>query len=180
MMLTQAWELAACLPLRTIYGSSHVGRPMAEQPTPPGPAAPAWRVQRRFPIPYHDLDVLNHLNHAAYFVYMETLRCDYYLPIQGVRDPAQLDIIVLDATCRYLAPVSYGQILLGEVAPARPLGKTSFSLLYRFQDEKGTITARGKTVIVCYDYSKKSKKEIPADRRVTLERDGIDPSTEGW
>lgn len=146
----------------------------------PTPTSTPWRVQRRFPVPYHDLDVLHHLNHAAYFVYMETLRCDYYLPLLGTHDPSQLDIIILNANCHYLTPVSYGQILLGEVAPARPVGRTSFTLLYRFRDQKGTVTARGKTVIVCYDYSKGAKKEIPPDRRQVLERDAVDPSLEGW
>ncbi|MEM0129103.1 MAG: acyl-CoA thioesterase [Thermoplasmata archaeon] len=136
-------------------------------------------------MPYHDVDVLDHLNHAAYFRYMETLRCDYYLPLLSPDDPPSLDprsldIIVLEATCRYLAPVSYGQTLTGETAPARPLGRTSFSLLYRFFDDRQRLTARGRTVIVTYDYAKAAKKEIPPERRARLERDAVDPAAEGW
>lgn len=146
-------------------------------PTVPRP----WPKHRRFEIPYHDLDVLNHLNHAAYFRYMETLRCDYYLPLIGGTDPHQLDIIVAEATCRYVAPVGYADLILGEVAPARPIGRTSFTLLYRFTNERtSTVTARGRTVVVCYDYEKQSKKEIPADRRPKFEADSVDPSSEGW
>ncbi len=111
---------------------------------------------------------------------METLRCDYYLPLLSSRNPGDLDIIILEAACRYLAPVSYGQILLGEVAPARPIGRTSFSLLYRFQNEKGIPTARGKTVVVCYDYVKAEKKEIPTERKKALEAHAVNPSIEGW
>ena len=146
----------------------------------PPSTTPPWPAQRRFPVPYHDIDILNHLNHAAYFVYMETLRCDYYLPLIHSRDPRDLDIIVLEATCRYHAPVSFGEILLGEVAPARPVGRTSFVLLYRFRDGHGTLTARGRTVVVCYDYSKNQKKEIPPSVRKALEAQAVDPSTEGW
>lgn len=149
-------------------------------PTETRPVRPPWPVQRRFPVPYHDIDALGHLNHAVYFVYMETLRCDYYLPLLSSRDPNQLDIIILEATCRYLAPVSYGRILLGEVAPTHPIGRTSFTLLYRFHDEKGVETARGKTVIVCYDYEKTRKKEIPPDRKKQLEAHAVDPSEVGW
>ncbi len=145
------------------------------------PPAPSWPVRRRFHVPYHDLDVLNHLNHAAYFPYMETLRCDYYLPIVGTNDPTKLDIIVAEATCRYLAPVPYGVELEGEVAPAAPLGRTSFSLLYRFTIVgRGTVAARGRTVIVAYDYARGSKRELPPEVRTRLERDTIDPRTEGW
>jgi acyl-CoA thioester hydrolase len=140
-----------------------------------------WPVSRRFPVTYHDVDALNHLNHAVYFPHMETLRCDYYLPMTGFTDPRNLDIIVAEATCRYLAPVRYGDELIGEVAPARPLGRTSFSLLYRFRDARiGTLTARGRTVIVSYDYASASKKEIPLDRRTALERDAVDPAPEHW
>ena len=140
-----------------------------------------WPCQRRFPIFYHHIDVLDHLNHAVYFPFMETLRCDYYLPVLGETDPARLDIILAEAACRYLAPVRYGMELLGEVAPARPLGRTSFSLLYRFRDPDGpTVYARGRTVVVCYDYEHDRKKEIPADRRERLENDAVDLASEGW
>jgi acyl-CoA thioester hydrolase len=158
------------------------GRPCAAMPSPvaPTPGHP-WPVQRRFYVPYHDLDVLNHLNHAAYLPYMETLRCDYYLPLLGTLDPTRIDIIIAEATCRYLAPVPYGSELIGEVAPARPLGRTSFALLYRFTlAGTSTVTARGRTVNVVYDYAKGTKKEIPAARRAVLERDAVPPADEGW
>jgi acyl-CoA thioester hydrolase len=148
--------------------------------TPPASDHP-WPVSRRFYVPYHDLDVLNHLNHAAYFPYMETLRCDYYLPLVGSTDPKEIDIIIAEATCRYLAPVPYGAELVGEVAPAHPLGRTSFTLLYRFTlAGTSTVTARGRTVSVVYDYRTGKKQEIPAARRAHLERDAVDPKDEGW
>ena len=151
-------------------------------PSESSPSDRPWPVQRRFYVPYHDLDVLEHLNHAAYFPYMETLRCDYYLPLVGTPlDPSRLDIIIAEATCRYLAPVAYGSELLGEVTPATPLGRTSFTLLYRFRiASNGTIAARGRTVIVCYDYARGLKKEIPEERRSRMERDAVDPASEGW
>jgi acyl-CoA thioester hydrolase len=141
----------------------------------------SWPVRRRFSIRFQDIDVLNHLNHAAYFPMMETLRCDYYLPILGIDDPSRIDIIVVEATCRYLVPVGYGAELEGEVAPGRPLGRTSFTLLYRFTDVRtGTVTARGRTVIVTYDYARSTKKPIPDSVRQRLEADTVDPVHEGW
>jgi len=140
-----------------------------------------WPTHRRFYVPYHDLDVLNHLNHAAYLPMMETLRCDYYLPMLRSTDPAAIDIIVAEATCRYLAPVRYGEELVGEIAPAHPIGRTSFTFLYRFSNEaKRVVTARGRTVIVSYDYARASKKPIPSEVRRHLERDAVDSAPEGW
>lgn len=148
---------------------------------PPDPVGGPWSIHRRFRVNYHDLDPLNHLNHAVYFPWMETLRCDYYLPFVGSTDPRDLDIIIAEATCRYLRPLAYGDEVVGEVTPARPLGRTSFALLYRFQrPEGGEVVARGRTVAVCYDYSNARKKEIPSARRAALEKASVDPSSEGW
>lgn len=140
-----------------------------------------WPAQRSFYVPYHDIDVLNHLNHVAYFPYMETLRCDYYLPLLHSSNPTSIDIIIAEATCRYLAPVPYGATLLGEVAPATPLGRTSFSLLYRFTlTDSHALVARGRTVVVLFDYRSGTKKEIPTAVRAALEGDAVDPAVEGW
>ncbi|MHB8351206.1 MAG: acyl-CoA thioesterase [Thermoplasmata archaeon] len=139
-------------------------------------------MNRRFEVAYHDVDALNHLNHAAYFVYMETLRCDYYLPRHPFTDPRELDIIVAEATCRYLTPARYGTVMIGEVAPARPLGTTSFQLLYRFRSpsDPSLVYARGRTVVVCYDYARANKKPIDPPVRSRMELDSVDPTTEGW
>jgi len=146
-----------------------------------GTAERSWPLQRRFVVTYHDLDVLRHLNHAAYFPMMETLRCEYYLDLLGSRDPSRLDIIVAEAACRYLTPVGYGAELIGEVAPARPLGRTSFTLLYRFRDRvTSQPTAVGRTVLVTYDYDRAVKTEIPAERRRRMEADAVDPIEAGW
>ncbi len=140
-----------------------------------------WPVRRRFAVTYHDIDVLGHLNHAAYFPMMETLRCEYYLPLLGTNDPSRLDIILAEASCRYLAPVAYGEELVGEVAPVRPPGRTSFVLLYRFTEPtRGVVTARGRTVIVTYDYRTASKRPIAESVRGRLDADGVDPAAEGW
>jgi acyl-CoA thioester hydrolase len=141
-----------------------------------------WPTRRQFEITYHDVDALNHLNHAAYFPFMETLRCDYYLPLLSTRDPRELDIILAEATCRFLTPAGYGTVMVGEVAPGSPLGRTSFSLLYRFTapDHPETVYARGRTVVVCYDYAKPQKKPIEPAVRSRLERDAVPIESEGW
>ncbi|MCI4352109.1 MAG: acyl-CoA thioesterase [Thermoplasmata archaeon] len=148
--------------------------------TPPHPTLP-WPHSRRFRIQYAELDVLNHLNHAVYFRFMETLRCEYYLGLRRSIDPHDLDIIIAEARCRYLAPVTYAAELVGEVAPAHPLGRTSFSLVYRFSNERErVVTARGHTAIVAYDYLKGSKKPIPELVRAALDRDAVNAQDEGW
>lgn len=148
---------------------------------PAGGAAKPWPLRQRFRIPYHAIDAMNHLNHAAYFPMMETLRCAYYLPMLGSSDPTDLDIIVAEAACRYVQPVVYGEEIDGEVAPVLPLGTTSFTLLYRFTNAvTSTVVARGRTVLVTYDYDRSRKVPIPAERRARFERDAVDGRGEGW
>ena len=145
------------------------------------PTPHRWPHRRSFTITYHDIDVLGHLNHAAYFPFMETLRCEYYLSLLDRTDPTQLDIILAEAACRFLAPARYGQEMIGEVAPTVPIGRTSFTLLYRFHDPEDRITfARGRTAVVCYDYSANAKKPIPPDRRAKLERDAVPRGADGF
>jgi acyl-CoA thioester hydrolase len=141
-----------------------------------------WPVSRRFEVTYHDVDALNHLNHAVYYHYMETLRCDYYLALLGRLDPRSLDIILAEATCRFLAPAYYRTVMVGEVAPAHPLGRTSFTLLYRFlePDDRSQVYARGRTAIVCFDYATNAKKPIEPAVRARLTADAIDPTSEEW
>jgi acyl-CoA thioester hydrolase len=148
----------------------------------PVPDRAPWPLRRRFTVTYHDVDALNHLNHAVYFQHMETLRAEYYLRLTGRTDPRTLDIIVAEATCRYLAPAFYGAELVGEVAPARPLGRTSLVLLYRFfaPEDPTRLYARGRTVVVCYDYATAQKKAIDPPVRSQLEVDAVDPAPEGW
>ena len=141
-----------------------------------------WPLRREFQVAYHDVDVLNHLNHATYLPWMETLRCAYYLPLLGTDDPRTLDIILAEADCRYFRPAGYGERLVGEVAPARPLGRTSFTLLYRFvgTDSSAPVFARGRTAIVCFDYATKAKKPIAARIGARVVEDAVDPTEEGW
>jgi acyl-CoA thioester hydrolase len=155
--------------------SPHTSNPSTSLPAHP------WPHSRRFKVQYGELDVLNHLNHAVYFRFMETLRTEYYLGLRHSTAPHDLDVIIAEARCRYLQPVAYQTEIVGEVAPGRPIGRTSFSLLYRFSDERQrVVTARGLTVIVSYDYAKGSKKPIPDSVRLALERDAVDPKDEGW
>ncbi|MCI4334144.1 MAG: acyl-CoA thioesterase [Thermoplasmata archaeon] len=156
---------------------------MSDSPTAPSaPRTDPWPLRQRFVVTYHDVDALNHLNHATYFPFMETLRCAYYMPLIGASDPRELDIILAEASCRYLAPAGYGTEMVGEVAPAAPIGRTSFSLVYRFHrpEDSTSLYARGRTVIVCYDYEKGEKKPIVPAVRARLATDAIPLESEGW
>jgi acyl-CoA thioester hydrolase len=152
-------------------------------PASPAPDGKPWPHRRHFRVTYRDLDVLGHLNHAVYFPFMETLRCEYYLSLRDrPEDVRALDIIVAEAACRYLAPAGYNAEFVGEIAPGRGgVGRTSFVLLYRFRHPtEARVYARGRTAIVAYDYERGAKKPVTPELRAALERDAVDAGAEGW
>ena len=40
-----------------------------------------FRCVMRFRVPYCDVDMLQHVNHAAYVVWVETIRCKYFTEV---------------------------------------------------------------------------------------------------
>ena len=40
-----------------------------------------FRYVMRFRVPYCDVDMLQHVNHAAYVVWVETIRCNYFTEV---------------------------------------------------------------------------------------------------
>lgn len=130
----------------------------------------------RIRVQFRDVDAMQHVNNAVYFTWMETARTEYYLKARGIDRVEDVDIIVARATCEYKRGVRLGEEVVVRVWPSR-VGSTSFDLSYelRVADE---VVALGHTVLVSYDYSKRTKKPVPETLRATLERDLGDPAIE--
>lgn len=124
----------------------------------------------RLRVAYVDVDVMDHVNNATYFTYMETARCHYYLRLTGLGRIRDLDIIVASQRCDYLRGLRYDEEFDLTVWPTR-IGTTSFTLSYAFRMPGGEIVARAETVIVAYDYSKDQKKPLAPDLRKKLEQE---------
>lgn len=122
----------------------------------------------RMRVTYRDVDVMEHVNNAAYFTYFETARCHYYMRLRGLADPRKLDIIVAAQNCQYERGLTYDEEFDVTVFPTR-VGTTSFTLGYVLRTATGEVVARAETVIVMYDYAKNAKKPIEPDLRRKLE-----------
>ena len=92
-----------------------------------------WPWRRPIEVSFRDLDVLGHVNHAVYLTWMENLRVGYFLNCAPSGRLEEMTFVLAEAAARYLKPVRFGQSLRGETAPGR-VGRSSFSLLYRFLD----------------------------------------------
>lgn len=103
---------------------------------------------------FRDLDILNHTNNAVYFTYMETARTRFLIKILELDSPMDLPVILAEATCTYHAPTFFGDRLRVGVGVSR-FGAKSFDLVYRIATEDGRLVAKGKTLMVMYDYQTK-------------------------
>jgi acyl-CoA thioester hydrolase len=132
--------------------------------------SPDMSYSERMRVTYADVDVMDHVNNAAYFTYMETARCHYYMRLKGLARAKELDIIVASQTCDYLRGLTYDELFDVFVWPSR-IGTTSFTISYAMRTLDGELVARAETVLVAFDYSKNAKKPIDADVRAKLEAD---------
>jgi acyl-CoA thioester hydrolase len=124
----------------------------------------------RLRVAYADIDVMDHVNNAKYFTYMETARCHYYGQLTGIHDMRRLDIIVAAEECQYLRGLRYDEEFDVVVWPSK-VGNTSFVLSYALRTIRGEVVALAKTVIVMFDYAKQAKKPIDPAVRKRLEAD---------
>ncbi|HLE47066.1 MAG TPA: acyl-CoA thioesterase [Candidatus Thermoplasmatota archaeon] len=124
----------------------------------------------RMRVSYRDVDMMDHVNNAAYFTYFETARCHYYEALTGLKEIHRLDIIVAKQSCEYLRGLRYDEAFDVVAWPSR-IGTTSFTLSYALRTVKGEVVALGETVIVMFDYAKNAKKPLEGALRARLEAD---------
>lgn len=111
-----------------------------------------------------DLNYGNHLGHDSVLTLMQEARVAFYRTI-GLKDELSLDEsvgqIIADAAIQYKAEAFLGdelnvRILLGEFS------KYGFEMFYLIINKNtGKEIARGKTGIVCFDYSRKKIATVP-------------------
>src|ERR1700730_10356005 len=139
----------------------------------------------RLQVPVRDCDGMGHVNHAVYFTYMEQCRFALWRQVSdstvltGLTGLPGAGTIVAHAECYYLAPAYVNDVLEVRVNVG-DIGRSSFVLLYEIANTAtGQHLARGKTVIVTFDYQVSRPMPIPAETRRLLEKirdqDGAPP-----
>jgi acyl-CoA thioester hydrolase len=130
-----------------------------------------FRFVHPIEIRYADLDPQRHVNNVAVFSYLESARARY-LQHLGLWDGVDFDsigIILAEASCRYLAPIVYGQPIEVALAVTR-LGTKSLTLEYAVRDSSsGAELAMARTVLVAYDYRQRESIAIPKEWRRAIE-----------
>ncbi len=133
---------------------------------------PEFRFFHPIEVRYADIDAQRHVNNVAYFTYMEQARAAYLVHL-GLWDGAAFDeigIILVEASCIYKAPIAFGQRVQVGVHTAK-IGTKSFEMLYSIQDADGAREmAVGRTVLVAFDYARRTSIPVPETWRKTILR----------
>ena len=125
---------------------------------------------------YGDLDPQRHVNNSRFFTYMEQGRISYFqkLGLWNGTDFDNLGIILLEMSITFKAPIQYGQSIRVGVRTEK-LGNKSVEMINILEDaESGEEVARGRAVLVAYDYQHGQSIVIPEDwRKVVSEFEGL-------
>lgn len=124
---------------------------------------PEFRFFHPIEVRYADLDAQRHVNNACYLTYMEQARLKYIQSLglwNGV-DFDSIGVILVEQSCTYKAPITYGQPIQVGVRATR-LGNKSLELAVSIRDrDTDQEMAVGLTVLVAYDYLAEKSHPIP-------------------
>ena len=120
-----------------------------------------FRCITRFRVPYCDVDMLQHVNHAAYVVWAETVRCIYFTEVLNEPISGANGMILARLQFDYEQPLDYRQEVAVACRIAR-LGRKSFDFFYEIWSETRQLrAAHGFSTMVAYDYKAQSSVVVP-------------------
>jgi acyl-CoA thioester hydrolase len=119
---------------------------------------------------YRDCDMHQHLNHAAYFTFMETARAEYLYALGLPRTPAfdAIPFIVASASCEFRAPAYMGDEIVTAVGVTKIKTKSMVIDYVMTKANDGTLLAEGKTAFVYFDFRAQTTEPIPDDLRAKI------------
>ena len=129
----------------------------------------AFRFRHQLQARFRDADLFGHVNNAVYFTYMEEARWAYWRELTGDFPQSGLPgLILARAECDFIRPVLPGERIEIWLGTTR-IGKSSFAIDCEILDERGGIVAKGKAVLVTYDYSASKSMPVPDWCRARIE-----------
>lgn len=114
--------------------------------------APGDVFEVDLPMRWADADMLQHLNNAAYFRFMEEARIRM-LAAAGLKADGSVGNVVVHCACDFLRPITYPATVRVKLVVER-IGRTSLTQIndiYVVEDLAFGPYARGKTVLVSMD-----------------------------
>ena len=130
---------------------------------------PDFRFRHQLKTRFRDADLFGHVNNAVYFTYMEEARWAYWRELTGDFPHDRLPgLILARAECDFIRPVRPGERIDVWIGTTR-IGLSSITLDCEMLDERSQPVAKGKTVMVTYDYAASKAVAIPDWARARIE-----------
>lgn len=120
-----------------------------------------FRCITRLRVPYCDMDMLQHVNHASYIVWAETARCNYFDEVFRAPLTGSNGMILAKLQFEYEQPLDYREEVAVGCRISR-LGRKSFDFAYEIWSETRQLrAAHGVSSMVAYDYQAQTSIVVP-------------------
>jgi len=120
-----------------------------------------FRCVNRFRVPYCDVDMLHHVNHASYIIWAETARCEYFTEVLKEPLDGTNGMILARLQFEYAQPLDYREEVAVGCRISR-LGRKSFDFTYEIWSETRQLrAAHGVSSMVAYDYQAQTSIVVP-------------------
>ena len=120
-----------------------------------------FRYINRFRVPYCDVDMLQHVNHASYMVWAETARAGYFVDVLKESMTGRSGMILARLEFDYEQPLDFNEDVAVGCRISR-MGRKSFDFVYEICSTRHQVrAARGLSTMVAYDYEARQSVMIP-------------------
>ncbi|MEP6608449.1 MAG: thioesterase family protein [Burkholderiaceae bacterium] len=121
------------------------------------------------PLRWGDMDAMSHLNNVTYFRLMEEARIQWFAHLGFATLPIGQAPILAHAACDFLKAMTYPGTAIVTQDVTR-VGRSSLEMSVKIEkkDEADVVYARGRTVIVWYDYAAGKSTPWPETVRAAI------------
>ncbi len=128
-----------------------------------------FRFVMRFRVSFHDIDMLQHVNNAAYVVWLETVRCNYFEQVLGGSLASANSMIVARLEMNYERALDYREDVAVGCRVSR-IGRKSFDVAFEIWSEtRHERAVYGSSTMVAYSYESRTSIQLPERWRQVIE-----------
>jgi acyl-CoA thioester hydrolase len=132
----------------------------------------------RFRVPFCDIDMLQHVNNAAYVVWAETARCVYFDEVLRESLTGANGMIVAKLEVNYERALAYREHVAIGCRVSR-IGRKSFDFLFEiWSDDTNQRAAYCHTTLVAFNFETKQSIAVPPKwRELIAAHEVVHPAT---
>ncbi len=128
----------------------------------------AYRLVRRFRVPFTDVDMLQHANNIAYLRWAEAIRTDYFADVLDLRVGSGQGVILARLSAVYEIPLAYREVVAVGCRIDR-IGTKSFDITHEvWSEERKVRCAKITSTLVAMDYATNATIPVPDDWRARI------------